>query len=177
MPTLLPLLPLLDAVIFPRAPAVVHATRKASSEVLRAAARSGDVIGIVTQSGADLLSERAFLDFGCAARVVALRDVDDEVTAIVIAGPLFRLIEVRAFTPVVVGYVEELHSHELAPTQLDDSARSVLFEIAEAILTSDVGERTAARDLLELARHPSDLASICLYGLELPLSELEELLL
>ncbi|MHB8872491.1 MAG: LON peptidase substrate-binding domain-containing protein [Myxococcaceae bacterium] len=182
VPGSLPLLVLVNSVLFPRAPAVVRVKRAPSIELIgevTSGAVDGALVGVVAQR---MPTEWPSLpgdlfQIGCAARIVAVREEGDVLSVLLQGGPLFRVTELQGGARYLVGKVVQCPVSESSPASDDEVSRLVLNEVAEALLEADLGERTAARDVLESLRHASDVASVCLYGLELPIGEQQELLL
>ncbi|MHB8874127.1 MAG: LON peptidase substrate-binding domain-containing protein [Myxococcaceae bacterium] len=182
LPGSLPLLILVNSVLFPRAPAVVRVRRAPSVDLVRELADDAvesAIAGVVAQRTPTEWPSLPgdLFHVGCAARLIAVREDGGDISVLLQGGPLFRVTEAHGDTRYLVARVVPFPVPESPPSSIDEASRLVLYEVAEALLEAELGERTAARDLLESLRHPSDVASVCLYGLELPIDEQQELLL
>lgn len=180
LPSELRLLPAVDAVVFPRAPTVLRAVRSSSAELLLDVGPDADgdaVIGVVAQQlPTQWPAACELFDVGCAVRLTAMRDDGPHVEALIIGGPIFRIVELDWAVSPSIAQVEAMAVPECPPVPVDQARDSVLRDIARAVLYAELGERTPAYDLVDSLRHPADLASVCLSCLQLPIAELQTLL-
>jgi ATP-dependent Lon protease len=126
LPSELPLLPLRDVVLFPRAVVPLLVGRERSVNSLRAAADGGKLLAVTAQRESDISEprEKDLYAVGAVARVHQMMHLPDGTTKILIEGlQRVRLSQVREHEDHLVAALEPFETEDL-----DDSTESEALE-------------------------------------------------
>jgi ATP-dependent Lon protease len=156
IPTLLPILPIRNIVVFPGTVMPLNVGRPKSKNLLDEVMPGDKLIGVITQRNPDTEDpQHADLhDVGVAATILKLFKLPDGNQSIIVHGlARFRLVSVEQTTPFAVGRIEILEDQLAGGPELDALVASV---------------RQQANRVIELSPNTPDEAAQVLNSITLP---------
>ena len=178
IPTLLPILPIRNIVVFPGTVMPLNVGRQKSKNLLDEVMPGDKLIGVITQRNADT-EDPQLADLhgvGVAATILKLFKLPDGNQSIIVHGlARFRLVSLEQTAPFAVGRIEILEDHLAGGPELDALVASVRQQ-ANRVIELSPNTPDEAAQVLNSITQPSALADFLAANLQAETTEKESML-
>src|ERR1700744_4999357 len=176
IPTLLPILPIRNIVVFPGTVMPLNVGRQKSKNLLDEVMPGEKLIGVVTQKNADVEGPgyNALYTVGVACMILKLFKLPDGNQSIIVHGLVrFRLLSIDQTEPFAMGRIEVLEDSLVPGTNLDALVASVRQQ-ANRVIELSPNTPDEAAQVLNSIQTPSALADFLAANLPIERDDISE---